>query len=209
MKNCVAKGGPEAPPDELDDLTRIARDAASGTQTEKMGVKVALGPLVGAALLSNSVLAYSVDDSWASLAVIGDFLHVLVMVLVPWPRSSTGSKRTDRRRRRRSERQPMSRGSRAVGKAGRCPEDRGRSRSHRARTYVRPGARPLSAVTFRLIFSLRLHPHPHSASASLWLSSGFGAFFRPFDLLRRHLPVWPSTCSWIARYTPESDRSTI
>jgi hypothetical protein len=80
MKKWVEQVGPEAPAAELDELMRIARDATSGTQTRDDGSELPLGPLVGAVLLSDSVLAYSVDDSWASLAVMGDFLRMLVMV---------------------------------------------------------------------------------------------------------------------------------
>lgn len=73
MKSWISKVGPEEPASELNDLMRMAREATSGTQDG-----VPFGPLVGAALLSDSVLAYSVDDSWASLHVMGDFLFMLV-----------------------------------------------------------------------------------------------------------------------------------
>jgi hypothetical protein len=80
MKSWVAKVGPEAPAAELDELTKVARLAASGKDVRADGTEVPFGPLIGAALLSDSVLAYSVDDSWASLAVMGQFLHMLVRV---------------------------------------------------------------------------------------------------------------------------------
>ncbi len=61
---------PDCPAVDETSLMRVARDAPSGTQTREDGSTTPLGPLVGAALLSDTVLACSIDDSWASLAVM-------------------------------------------------------------------------------------------------------------------------------------------
>jgi hypothetical protein len=77
-KSWVRKAGPARVASELSAIVDMASQASSGTIFED-GVAVgSLGPLVGSAFFSDSILAFSVDDSWGSLWILCGLVRQLV-----------------------------------------------------------------------------------------------------------------------------------
>jgi hypothetical protein len=79
MRRWVEKVGPQKPAADLFALMTIGTNAASVEEIRPDEKRVPLGRVVGAALLSDSILAYSVDDSWASLVAISEFVRALLV----------------------------------------------------------------------------------------------------------------------------------
>lgn len=80
MTEWVKAVGPTEPAVQLESLTQTARGLASGQDIDDDGKPVAIPPLVGTILLSDSLFAYSVDDSWTSFWFMSAFLAHLVGV---------------------------------------------------------------------------------------------------------------------------------